>query len=318
MIEYAPTERELWLAERKTGIGGSDAAAALGHSPWKTPYQLYLEKRGEVPEEDISGKPVVEWGLRLEDVIADAYADKMGVKVHRVNRMLRHPKYDFILASLDRRVVGDKIGVEVKTTNAWAGKDEELWGPSGTDKIPVQYIFQVMHYMAVTGYREFHLAVLIGGNDFRVYVIKRNDIMIEAMIDLEVEFWNGVQQGIPPTSKTLSDVRQKFGSHVGSSFIEATDVIKDYVTEYLALDGTLNEIGKLEGRKDELQTIIGEYMGTNEALTLGGVPRITFKGQSTGKRLPSTFKESEPEIFAKYAVEGSTRIMRIVTEKKKK
>jgi putative phage-type endonuclease len=318
MIEHTPTQRELWLAERRLGLGGSDAAAALGWSPWKTPLKLYLEKRGEIAEEDISGKPVVEWGCRLEDVIADAYAEKMGVKVARVNSILRHPKYPFIGASLDRRVVGVPRGLEVKTTSFMAGRDEEKWGETGTDQVPIQYRFQCQHYMAVTGYAEFHLAVLVGGNDFRIYIIPRNDIMIDAMIDLEVEFWRGVQNGIPPTSKTIADVRMKFGAHVGGSVIEADAAAQGYVEEYLALAGMLKEAKKLEDRRDDLQTLIGEYMGTNETLAVGGVPRISFKAQSTGKRLPASFRESEPAIFEQYAVEGTTRVMRILAEKKKK
>jgi len=309
-------ERAAWLAARKLGLGGSDAAAALGFSDYKTPFELWQEKRGEVPDEDLSDNPFVEWGNRLEDVISDAYSEKTGQKVHRVNRILKHPEHPWMLANLDRRVVGDKRGLEVKTANAWAARDGESWGETGTDKIPEHYLLQCAHYMAVTGFISFDLAVLVGGNDFRIYTIARNEDLIAHLIEGESAFWNLVQTGVPPAAKTISDTRAKFRTHVAKTYVEATDDVKPLVEEYLALTEQLKAFKALDERKEELQAQIGDFMQTNEVLTVNGVDRLSFKGQSTGKRLPSSFKNDEPDMFSKYAVEGHTRIMRILKEKK--
>jgi putative phage-type endonuclease len=309
-------ERAVWLEARRKGLGGSDASAALGFSPYTTPFELWQEKRGEVPDKDLSDNPFVEWGSRLEDVVADAYAEKTGNKVHRVNSIIHHPNHPIMLANLDRRVVGKPHGLEVKTANAWAARDKDEWGETGTDQIPAHYVFQVQHYMAVMNYVRFDVAALIGGNDFRIYTIHRNDAFIESLIAGELAFWSLVQTDVPPAAKTISDTRRKFASHVAKTYVEATDDVKPLVEEYLSLTEQLKAFKALDERKEELQAQIGDFMATNEILTVGGVDRLSFKGQSTGKRLPSSFKNAEPDIFAKYAVEGQTRIMRILKEKK--
>jgi putative phage-type endonuclease len=309
-------ERKEWVRARRLGLGGSDAAAALGFSPYTTPYELYLEKRGEVPDKDLSDNPFVEWGSRLEDVISDAYSEKTGQKVHRVNRILKHPEHPWMLANLDRRIVGDKRGLEVKTANAWSGRDAETWGASGTDIVPEHYLLQCAHYLAVTGYTAFDLCVLIGGNDLRIYTIARNEALIAHLIEGESAFWNLVKTGVPPAAKTISDTRAKFRTHIAKTYVEATDDVKPLVEEYLSLTEQLKAFKALDERKEELQAQIGDFMGMNEVLTVNDVDRLSFKGQSTGKRLPSSFKDAEPEIFAKYAVEGHTRVMRILKDKK--
>src|ERR1700677_3162917 len=115
-------DRAAFQAARLTGIGGSDVAAALGLSRWKTPATLWAEKRGLIEPEDISGNVAVELGTRLEDVIADMYADRHETKVHRVNQTLRHPTYPFMLAHIDRRIVGERQGLECKTAGLVSGR----------------------------------------------------------------------------------------------------------------------------------------------------------------------------------------------------
>jgi putative phage-type endonuclease len=187
------TEDE-WLALRQQGIGGSDASVACGMSPYKQAAILYLEKRGEREPDDLSDNERVYWGTVLEDVVANEYSRRTGRKVRRVNRILQSKAHPFMLASLDRDVVGEKRILECKTTD----KHTQGWGDPGTDQVPSHYLMQTQHYLAVTGAEIADLAVLIGGNDFRIYTIQRDEDLIQAMIQLETEFWKNVVEGNPP------------------------------------------------------------------------------------------------------------------------
>lgn len=189
------------MDERRKGIGGSDAAAALGVSKWKTPFMLYLEKTGEIKPTD-PGEAAY-WGTRLEEVVADEFATRTGKKVRRRNAIFADPERPFMLANIDREVVGENAGLEVKTTGAW-GRDE--WAD---DRVPDGYMIQAQHYMSVMGWERIYFAVLIGGQKFIWKEVPRDDDLIAILRDREAEFWQRVQDFNPPPvdgSEAASDL----------------------------------------------------------------------------------------------------------------
>lgn len=273
-----------WLEQRKRGIGGSDAAAAVGLSPYKTPHQLYLEKRGEVEPEDISDKEAVIWGNNLEDVVAQEFARRTGRKVARVNSMLVHPDYPFMLASIDRRVVGERTGLEVKTAGQWAASSEQ-WGPSGSDEVPPQYLVQAQHYLSVSGYDRWDLAVLIGGQDFRIYTIMRDEALISKLVELEAAFWRDVQNGTPPQFTTTDEVRALFPKSIPKA-IEADDDLAGTIQEAQQMKG---EIKAATSRLEALKAIICGYMEDHDTLTYLGATLATWKsGERKGYTVEPT------------------------------
>lgn len=201
--------REEWLALCNTGLGGSDAGTVLGVNPYKTPLQLYLEKRGELEAEDISSKEAVHFGNVLEDVVAAEYARRTGQRIERCTTMLRHPQHDWMLGNLDRLVwEGDKrpqYKGQIRTRKLLECKtalsrfvDKTMWGPDGTDEVPIPYLAQCQHYMAVTDAEQCDLAVMMAGPEFRIYHIHRDDELIASMIEREGEFWERIKTGSAP------------------------------------------------------------------------------------------------------------------------
>jgi putative phage-type endonuclease len=180
--------RAQWLALRQQGIGSSDAAVAVGLSPYKSQLSLWLEKTQRKAPEDLSQKEAVIWGTVLEPVLARVYAERTGNKVRRVNAVLQHRQQRFMLANLDREVVGhiDGPGVlEIKTAGYHAA-------PQWEEGIPIAYQCQVLHQLAVTGHDWADVAVLIGGQDFRIYRVERDDDKILDLIQREADFWQQV------------------------------------------------------------------------------------------------------------------------------
>ena len=199
--------REQWLDIRQLGIGSSDAAVAIGLSPYKCPLSLWLEKTARKAPEDISQKEAVLWGVELEPVLAQVYTKRTGYKVRRVNAVLQHPEHTFMLANLDREVVGHPDGpgiMEIKTASYHSA-------PHWEEGVPVAYQCQVLHQLAVTGHAWAEVAVLIGGQDFRIYRIERDEEKIGDLIRREAHFWQQVRQDWQPEPDGSSDAAAALG-----------------------------------------------------------------------------------------------------------
>lgn len=186
-----------WLAERQTGIGGSDAAVALGLSKWKSPYKLWAEKSGVVPAEDLSDREWIEWGNRLEGPIAEAFSERTGRKVTRwpQYQIVRHPDLPWMICTPDAIQEPNELGfkglLQIKTTNAYSAKD---WD----DEPPMAYQVQLQHELHVTGHAWGSLACLIGGQKLVWFDMEVNEKFVKSMVAKEREFWGRVESGDAP------------------------------------------------------------------------------------------------------------------------
>jgi putative phage-type endonuclease len=303
-------DRQAWLDERRKGLGGSDAAAAAGLSRYKTPMQLFFEKLGELPDDDLSDNDAVQWGIKLEAVVADEYAARTGAKIARVNRILRHPEHEFMLANIDRRIVGEKRGLECKTAGQWAA-DSENWGPSGTDQVPIEYICQCQHYLAVTGWESWDLAVLIGGRDFRTYTIPRDESLIEHLVKIESQFWECVQTRTPPEAITVADAVLRNPKHKAGKVVEATSEIVQLFADLRRLKSDADEINT---KMERVKAKICDFLGDGEVLAINGQPLMTWKQQSTTRFDQKAFAAAHPELASEFRSETSFRVMRMKGE----
>ncbi|ADG20360.1 phage-type endonuclease [Paraburkholderia atlantica] len=190
--------REQWLADRQAGIGGSDVAAALGLSRYKTAFQLWAEKTGRLEPENLDDVERIRFGNLMEEIIAREYARRNDVKVQRRNSIIAHPKYPFMRANVDRVVVGARRGLECKNVDGMAFRFGE-WGEPGTDQVPDEYLLQCHHYMVVLDYPEWHLAACVGGNSLRTYIIERDAETEEMLIEQEHAFWQHVERDEAPS-----------------------------------------------------------------------------------------------------------------------
>ncbi|MGH8029807.1 MAG: YqaJ viral recombinase family protein, partial [Arenimonas sp.] len=195
--------REEFLANRRRGIGGSDVAAILGLSPWRTALDVYHDKRGESPEQP--DNEAMAWGRALEPVIRQEYANRTGRQILVPEHQVVHPEHDFMIANLDGITTDDRV-FEAKTARAGTG-----WGEPGTDQVPQPYLLQVQHYLAVMRYDVADIAVLIGGSDFRIYEVPADPELQAMMIEAEAEFWQRVLAGNPPDPVSYADALQRYG-----------------------------------------------------------------------------------------------------------
>lgn len=184
-------ERLEWLRERQKGIGGSDVGAILGLNKYKTAFEVYLEKTEPILNIGEQSESAY-WGDQFEEVVAKEFEKRTGKKVRRDRRHFQNKKYPFMIANIDRRVVGENSILECKTANQYLAKEWE------EEEVPASYLVQVQHYLAVTGATKGYIAVLIGGQKFIWKEVERDDELIEYIIEAEKEFWEMVQDKTPP------------------------------------------------------------------------------------------------------------------------
>ncbi|WP_423380292.1 YqaJ viral recombinase family protein [Burkholderia sp. LMG 32019] len=197
LVKTSDLSRDDWLAVRRTGIGGSDAAAAVGLNPYMSALELWLDKTGRAegmprPDPADSTSPTY-WGTLLEPIVAAVYTQQTGNKVRKVNAVLRHPTIPWMLANIDREIVSarDVQILECKTAGEYGAR---LWRDG-----PPEYVqLQVQHQLAVTGKTAAHIAVLLCGQALEVHRIERDDALIGRLIELEARFWRFVETDTPP------------------------------------------------------------------------------------------------------------------------
>lgn len=298
-----------WLTARNTGIGGSDIGAIAGLNKWKSPIKVYMEK-AEGMSEDLSDNETVYWGNALEDLVAQEFSKRTGLKTRRRNAILKHPEYEWALANVDRLIVAnDDRGpgvLEVKTANAFALKD---WDG---DEIPASYLVQLQWYLFVTGYQWGAFAALIGGQKFVMKEVERDDELINYLYNIASEFWNeNVIPRIPPEIDGSNSSSLLLNALYPSSEVDSEIELDSESEKYIdALNQIKIEIDELETKKKEYENKLKVMLGENEK---GITPNYTVTWKSvSSKRIDSKLlKKEQPEVFEKYTKESTTRRFQI-------
>ena len=280
-------DREEWVQSRKESIGGSDAASLLGLNPYSSPYALWAEKTGAIEPEDISEKEAVRLGVFLEPYVAQRFTEVTGKKVRRENYILKNSDYPWAHANVDRLVIGEKAGLECKTTSALNLKKFK------GGEYPANYYCQCMHYMAVTGYQKWYLAVLIGNNDFRVFEILRDEDEITALMAAERQFWDCVTSntppavdGLPATAQTLAALHSDTGETV--DLTPVCTILREYVA-------FKSQIKELEEKLEAAANGIKEYMGGASRGTYGDMS-VSWKSCTSSRFDKKAFQKQNPDV----------------------
>lgn len=273
------------IENRKKGIGASEAGIVMGLNANISPYQLWLVKTGRAEPEDLSNIPIVYWGSLHEEPIAQHYAKTMGVKVRRVTNTLFHKEHEFMLCHLDRKIENQSKVLECKF--AMFARDD--WGPTGSDIVPLPYIVQVQHQLAVTGYEEADLAVLIGGYDFRIYHFKRDEELIAKIIEEVSEFWKCVETDTPPPLRDRTDAALAYPHNI-ANLIPAEEEIVKVVEQFREVRAKAKELDEM---RDELSDKLTLFIKDAEGIKTETEVLATWKATARGNRV---LKVTEPRI----------------------
>ena len=240
-----------WLEERRRGVGGSDASAIIGLNAWASPYSVWADKLGKLPEKEDNES--MRLGRDLEDYVAKRFTEATGKKVRRENYIIRNPDIPFAHANVDRMVIGEDAGLECKTTKSLNLKKFK------NGDFPVNYYCQCVHYMMVTGCKRWYLAVLVLGEGFYHYVIERDEAEIEALKKAELEFWCNVQFKTPPPADGVKATTDAISAIYKESNDETVSLMayERELAEYMAISA---QIKALEVRKNESANKVKIFM----------------------------------------------------------
>jgi len=263
LVDTRKLERADWLQVRKSGIGGSDAASAVGLNPHKSALELWMEKTGREGDlrhlDPTDVREPVFWGACLEPIVAAAYTQQTGNKVRKVNAVLRHPTVPYMLANLDREIVGASGAqiLECKTAGEFGAR---LW----KEGVPEYVQLQVQHQLAVTGKQAADVAVLLCGQRLEVHRIERDDALIARLIELEGDFWRHVTEDRPPppdgSESADQALRALYPKDRGQTLDWSSDLVMSAVfSDLLAVRQQLERQVHLEATlKQQIQQHMGE------------------------------------------------------------
>lgn len=294
-----------WLEYRRQGLGGSDAPTIVGFNPYNSLFRLYADKKGLIGA--VEDNEAMRQGRDLEAYVAERFMEATGKKVRRRNFMFQSEEYPFMLADIDREVVGENAGLECKTTSAFTKSDFE------GGEIPLYYYAQMTHYMAVMGYDRMYLAVVVLGKGFYWFCIERDEAEIESLVAAEKAFWESyIVPNVPPaldgSEATENALREIYPSETDDSeVLVPTELMKRYAELKDIAD---NAKSQLDGIKAEIQATLG-----NSSTGSSDGYKITWKSQQRISVDSKKLKSNYPKAYEECSSTSKSRVLRITKVK---
>ena len=296
--------REEWLTLRKQGIGGSDAGAVCGLNPYVSPIDVYMDKSTVVIPEQDRDNEAMRLGRDLEQYVAERFCEETGLKVRRSNNMYVHPEYPFMLADVDRLIVGKEnglIGLECKTASPYSA---DKWKDG---KVPAHYLAQCYHYMAVLNAKAWYIAVVIYGREFKFVRIERDEEVIQNLIRLEQDFWQDhVKAEVMP---------EPDGSVAANDFINSyfKDSREDLCVPLLGFDEKLQRrqeidqlMDKLKTEKLQIEQEVKMFMKAAEVAENDHF-LVSWKRSISNRLDAKRLKQEMPEVYQRFCNQTASR-----------
>lgn len=322
-ISTAGMSREDWLAERRHSLGGSDMGAVLGLNHYASPYTVWMDKTGRLPERE--DNEAMRTGRDLEPYVASRFEEASGLKVRRGNYILRNTDCPQLHANVDRMIIGQKAGLECKTASAL--NEKSFTGGN----FPDSYYAQCVAYLAVTEYERWYLAALVMGRGFFVYQMTRiendqkpdwcessvyvSDEEISAVRQTAAQFWTDyVEKDVAPEPDGMKATTEAIKARYPDAAEDEIDLtcVDLYVKRLAALQA---EKKTLEANIDDAQNHIKEFMAeAGKGISAYGT--VSWKNQSRRTFDTAAFAKDNPSVdLDKYYKTSESRVFKF-TEKK--
>ena len=336
--EFANMLTHEQLLLRKTGIGGSDAAAIVGLGKYSTPLSVYLDKTTDIVKE---ATEVMDRGNTLEPFVQSLFEKKTGWCVQNNLQTQRNPYNPFMLANLDGVLPSERAVAEFKTA-LYTPKTKEDWGDEGTDEIPKHYLIQVAHYASVMDVDTVYIGVLFGDEklfnsyrkihalsaetrrflsgddlddlrcDFRVYVYKRHGDLTRKLINRERSFWfDHVITKKPPCPQNGD------GEDILKAYPKATERIvcvgDEEVAEIQAFRQIKCQIKELEKKEELMKAQMLHLFGDASVLVdRSHFPLATWKNKTLTRFDKTSFAKEHPALCDAFTKTTLTRELRLI------
>ena len=287
------------LRLRKSGIGGSDAGAICGVNPYSSAMKVFQDKTSENVEEQ--NNEAIRIGHDLEDYVAQRFTEATGLRVRKSNFMYRSVEYPFMIADVDRLIVGEDAGLECKTASTY---NADKWADGD---IPLHYVMQCYHYMAVTGKRTWYIAAVILGREFTYRKLEWDDELIGRLTEIEEDFWNShVVPGVipPPDGSRACDevIEQYFHTAKKASAI----ALVGFDEKLRRREEILGFISELQEEQKQIEQEVKLFMQDNEFASSERF-RVSWKNIDSTKLDTKRIKAERPELYEDYGKVSHSR-----------
>jgi putative phage-type endonuclease len=259
-----------WMEWRRHNIGATDAAVVAGRSPFAGPWDKWAEMQGNTAPKIAT--EAMEAGIRLQKPVAEWWAEKHERKIRACPWTYElepgiGSHYDYDLAD-------EKAILEVKTAGVHAARD---FGEENTAEVPEAYQLQVHHEMACRPLiQRAYLAVLVGGQRLKSYVVERDDGMIEDLLKIERMFLANSKAGIAPPmdgSNAAYEYLRGISPRDNGERWELPESVENLATAYL---GALASVKSAEEAKASAGNLLRAAMGDNAA-GIGKSVKVSYK-----------------------------------------
>ena len=303
LINIKEISEEDWLSLRKKSLGGSDASKVIGVNPFASPLSLYVEKLDISSPKETKSHGAMWLGKRLEDDIALLYEEVEGKKIRKDNIMWMDDEYPFITANVDRKIIGENAGVEIKSMSRERARNYDLAG----GEAPEEYIAQCRHYQMVLGWDYVDLAIYVLQEELYVIRIERDEEYINDLREREIEYWTNYiekhQMPAPDGSESSTDALKAIYPENTSDY-EVLDSAFDTLVDNYKEFARLEKYYKSE--KERARDLACEKIGTN-AYGRGIKWQCSWKPTTTTRIDATRLKKDLPAIYAKYSKTTTTR-----------
>lgn len=299
--------------DRRRYIGGSDIAAIMDISPWKTPVDVFMAKTAAEPPVERQ-KKVFKRGKRWEAVVGEMLTEDLQDKGHKVqivgsNHRYQDAQHSMFAAEIDFEIIldgePDITSVELKTVHPFA---TNKWGDSGSDEMPVWYTAQCMWGLGVAPGRRKRsiLAALFGADELRTYPVMRDEETIAGMRNHALVFWNEfVMKNVAPPPVNIADVAKLFPNELRPVVIATPEIQEDY----LRLAAIKAEINAREKEFEHLQFRVMRFMRDAGELLLphSDKPVISWRPRKQSSFDFEGLKSTHPAIYKQFQISGTAR-----------
>lgn len=299
---------------RKGKYTGSNVAGCIGSSRWSHPnkeFDIFLGKR---ERDDLSENPYVKAGHWAEEQIGRRFAKEMNLGIRFVNRTYVSKDWDLATGHIDAKITGQNVGLEIKTASEFK-KKEYSQHLTQNPIIPMEYRCQINHYLYITGWDYWWLAVLIGGNDFRIFKIERDeDAINEQVRKLKYFHSNYVEEELSPPARTPEEALYVFPSADPEE--KSIDASPEFLELHLEANLLAQEMKTKQVRMSEIETIMKNMM---EDATYVNTPTekrhlAQWKNGSRSSLNQKLLRKDMPELWQneKYVTVSTFRTFKIL------
>lgn len=305
MTTIAPYhDKDEWLLERQSGLGGSDASAITGVNPYRSPLEVYYEKTSDLEPNEPTWR--MEWGLIGEPIAAELYARETGRAIRR-QPLRRHSEFEFLIANVDRQILSGTAGVTSTGTLEIKCPGIGHFSKIKAHGLPDYAVLQLQHYLGVLGYSWGSFAIFNSESGPPIHFdMEADQELIENLFERERDFWlnHVVPRRPPPEFVDAADLNipQIEGDVIMVDSGEWREVASDLQEARSLKDAAIGLENIAKGKIQEMM----DDMGAN-AIEIPSLARVYYKSYPGNTAWKSTAEKLAKEAnlnIADYIIKG--------------